>query len=308
MNRDNPWIKRGNFPAPFCCDLQARREWNFMSSIVWSEGAWKDGAEPLLSVNANGVWLASTVFDGARAFEDVAPDLDLHCERLNRSAEALGLKPLMDAGQIFDLAWEGIRRFSSGAELYIKPLYWAESGFVAPDPESTRFALSLTEAPLPTGPGFSACLSTFRRPSPEVAPTQAKASCLYPNAGRALLEAQGQGYDNAVMLDPMGFVAEFATANIFMVKDGVVSTPVPNGCFLNGITRQRVIKLLRDRDYDVRERQILPGELETADEIFNTGNYGKVMPVIRYQNRDLQPGPVATLARELYWDFAHKPS
>ena len=127
-----------------------------MSSIVWSDGSWRDGADPLLSVNANGVWLASTVFDGARAFEDVAPDLDLHCERLNRSALALGLNPLMAAGEVFDLAWEGIRQFSSGAELYIKPLYWAESGFVAPDPESTRFALSITEAPLPTGPGFSA--------------------------------------------------------------------------------------------------------------------------------------------------------
>ncbi|RED54353.1 branched-chain amino acid aminotransferase [Aestuariispira insulae] len=279
-----------------------------MSSVVWNDGAWRDGAEPLLSVNANGVWLASSVFDGARAFENVAPDLDLHCQRLNRSAAVLGLKPLMSAGEIFDLAWEGIKKYPSGAELYIKPLYWAESGFVAPDPDSTRFALSISEAPLPTAAGFSACLSSYRRPSPEVAPTQAKASCLYPNAGRALQEAQAAGYDNAVMLDPIGFVAEFATANIFMVKDGVVSTPVPNGCFLNGITRQRVIALLRGRDIEVQERQITPEELEQADEIFNTGNYSKVMPVIRYQSRDLQPGPVAALARELYWEFAHKTS
>lgn len=277
-----------------------------MSSIVWSDGSWKDGDQPLLSVNANGVWLASTVFDGARAFEDVAPDLDLHCQRLNRSAEALGLKPLMVAEEIYDLAWEGIRKYDSGAELYVKPLYWAESGFVAPDPESTRFALSISEAPLPGTGGFSACLSEFRRPSPEVAPTYAKASCLYPNAGRALLEAQQKGFDNAVMLDPMGFVAEFATANIFMVKDGEVATPMPNGCFLNGITRQRVIKLLRDRGLDVQERQITAADLLEADEIFNTGNYGKVMPVNRYESRDLQPGPVAALARELYWEFAHK--
>jgi branched-chain amino acid aminotransferase len=139
-----------------------------------------------------------------------------------------------------------------------------------------------------------------------MAPTDAKASCLYPNAGRAIAEARARGFDNAVMLDPMGNVAEFATANLFIVKDGVAVTPAPNGCFLNGITRQRVIKLLREKGQEVVEGRVTPQDLMEADEIFNTGNYGKVMPVIKYEDRELQPGPVYRMARELYWEFSHK--
>ena len=107
------------------------------------------------------------------------------------------------------------------------------------------------------------------------------------------------------MLDPAGNVAELATANIFMVKDGVVHTPIPNGTFLNGITRQRVIRLLREAGVTVHERALLYRDFQDADEIFSTGNYGKVMPVVRIDDRDLQPGPVYQRARELYWAFAH---
>lgn len=277
-----------------------------MAGQIWFDGSWRDGSEPILSANSNGVWLASTVFDGARAFEGVAPDLDLHCQRTNRSAAALDLEPTMSWQEIYDLAWEGIGKFPSGTPLYIKPIYWADEGFVAPNPETTRFALSLYESPLPPASGFTAMLSRFRRPSIEFAPTDAKAACLYPNAARALTEAKKAGFDNAVMLDPLGNVAEFATANLFLAKDGVVSTPAPNGCFLNGITRQRVMQLLRDKDVTVLERQVTVQDLEDADEIFNTGNYGKVMPVTNFGGRELQPGPIAQLARELYWEFAHK--
>ncbi|MEC7538358.1 MAG: aminotransferase class IV, partial [Pseudomonadota bacterium] len=135
-----------------------------------------------------------------------------------------------------------------------------------------------------------------------------KASCLYPNAGRALKEAAVRGYDNAIILDPNGNVAEFATSNLFMVKDGVAHTPIPNGTFLNGITRQRVIQLLHDKSINVVERTVTPGELFEADELFSTGNHAKVLPVVRYEHRDLQSGPIGTLARELYWEFAHQSS
>ena len=171
-------------------------------------------------------WLASTVFDGARAFGGVAPDLDLHCERVVRSALSFGLNPFLSAAEIEAIAWEGIRRFPKEAELYVRPMYWADDGFVAPDPDSTRFALVLTEMPLPKPTGFSACLSSYARPAAHTAPTDAKASCLYPNAARALTEAKAKGFDNAVMLDLLGNVAEFATANLFLVKDGVAITPV----------------------------------------------------------------------------------
>jgi len=183
-------------------------------------------------------------------------------------------------------------------------MYWAEGGFVIPDPESTRFAMVITETPLPARSGFSACLSSYRRPAANTAPTDAKASCLYPNAARALREAEERGFQNAVIRDLLGNVAEFATANLFMVKDGVAVTPVPNGTFLNGITRQRIIALLRENGTTVEERAVTVADLEDADEIFSSGNYAKIAPVTRFEDRDLQPGPVAESACDLYFDYA----
>jgi branched-chain amino acid aminotransferase len=135
-------------------------------------------------------------------------------------------------------------------------------------------------------------------------PTDAKAACLYPTSGRALREARNQGFDNAVMLDGLGNVAELATANIWLVMGEEVATPAPNGTFLNGITKQRVKALLEDAGYKVVERRVTFNELRHADEVFSTGNYGKVMPIVRVADRDLQPGPVYRTARQAYWDFA----
>ena len=103
----------------------------------------------------------------------------------------------------------------------------------------------------------------------------------------------------------MGNVAELATANLWMAKEGAAHTPIVNGTFLNGITRQRVARLLEAAGIKVYERVITYEELLDADEVFSTGNYGKVMPITRLDGRDLQPGPVYTKARELYWDYSH---
>jgi branched-chain amino acid aminotransferase len=108
-----------------------------------------------------------------------------------------------------------------------------------------------------------------------------------------------------VLLDPTGNVSEFSTSNLFYAKDGEVHTPIPNGTLLNGITRQRVIKLLRRAGVTVHERAIPWPDVLAADEIFSTGNHGKVLPVTRMETRDLQPGPMFKKARELYWEYAH---
>lgn len=275
-----------------------------MDTLTYLNGAWIEGNPPLFHARTHATWLSSVVFDGARAFEGTAPDLDLHCARLIQSAHAFGLKPGLSAAAILDLAREGIGRFPQAAELYIRPMFWAEDGWVAPDPESTRFALVIFLSPMPPSTGISACLSTRRRPAPDMAPTNAKAACLYPNAGRALHEAAARGFDSAVLCDPVGNVAEFATSNLFIVRDGVALTPVANGTFLSGITRQRVIGLLRGEGIDVQERTIEVAELSEADEMFSTGNHGKVQPVIRYENRYLPAGPVTRRVRDLYWQFA----
>ncbi len=273
----------------------------------WIDGSWHEGNVPLYGVRTHAAWLGSTVFDGARAFEGVTPDLDLHCARVNDSARALGLAPTMTVEEMLAIAREGLARFDPQAALYIRPLYWAEAGgyfSVPPLPESTRFCMSLFEVPMPEPQGFSIMLSSFRRPTLDSAPVNAKASCLYPNNGRALLEAKEKGFDNTVLCDALGNVAELATANLFMVKDGVVRTPAPNGTFLNGITRQRIIFLLRADGFTVEETTLRWRDFQEADEIFSTGNYAKVMPADRIEDRRIPVGPVATRARELYWQFA----
>ena len=269
------------------------------------DGRWVEGNPPLITAWSHGAWMGTIVFDGARAFEGVTPDLDRHCARMVRSIEALGMRSPYSAGELIELSLDGVGRFPKDSALYIRPMAWSEDGFLAPDPETTQFVLSVVDYPLPQPNGFSACLSSFRRPGPEVAPTEAKAACHYTNSGRAEREAKGKGFDNAVMLDPLGHVAEFATANLFIAKDGVVHTPVPNGTFLNGITRQRVIQLLRHAGMEVHERTLPLRDVLQADEVFSTGNYGKILPTTRVEQRDYQPGPVAAKARELYWEFAH---
>jgi branched-chain amino acid aminotransferase len=276
------------------------------TSICYFNGAWKEGAVPLMTSETNAAWLANTVFDGARAFEGVAPDLDQHCERVVRSAHGLGLRPTKTAAEIFSLALEGIGLFPPGTPLYIRPMFWAESGLVLFDAASTQFALVITRMPLPDpAAGFTSCLSPFRRPAPDQAPTHAKAACLYPMAAMAVADARRRGFDNAVMRDPIGNVAEFTAQNLMIGKNGAVHTPIPNGTFLNGITRQRVLALLRDEGIAVIERTIRVDELADADEIFSTGNHGKVVPCLRYEDRTFAAGPLAARARELYWQYAH---
>jgi branched-chain amino acid aminotransferase len=275
-----------------------------MASWTYIEGKWLAGNPPILGPMSHAMWQSSLVFDGARAFDGMTPDLDRHCARAVQSALNLGLGPMLTGGEIEEIAREGIGHFPSGAALYIRPMFWAETGFIGGDPRSTRFALTVYDLAMPPDGGISATLSPFRRPSSECAPTDAKAACLYPNSGRAIAEARRRGFENAVMLDLLGHVAEFATANLFLGKDGVAHTPLPNGSFLNGITRQRVIKLLRRAGIEVIERIIAPTELFAADEIFATGNFGKVQAVTQLDQRRFESGRICRRARELYWDFA----
>ena len=253
-------------------------------------------------------WLCSMVFDGARAFEGVTPDLDLHCARVNESARKLYLKSVVSPETWMQLAREGIAKFEKDAALYIRPMYWAEKEgpwVQNHDPESTQWCLCIYDAPMRTPKGFSVTLSPFRRPTIETMPVDAKAGCLYPNNSRSLFEAQSRGFDNAIVCDMLGNVAELATSNIFMVKDGAVFTPIANGTFLAGITRQRVIGLLRQDGMTVIEKVLTYPDFEKADEIFATGNYSKVVPVTKISDRTLPFGPIYTRARELYWAFAH---
>lgn len=270
--------------------------------LTYLDGNWKEGNVPLFGAMDNAVWLGSSVFDGARSLQGHLPDLSLHLERVIISAQKLGLVCPYTVDELDALCRQGVAQFPADAEIYIRPLVYGTQGLLIP--EKSGFALTLFDAPLPSFTGFSACLSTLNRPDPSMAPTDAKASCLYPNTTRALVEAKNRGFENAVVCDSIGNVAEFATSNLFFVAaNGDVVTPIANGCFLSGITRARVIALLKQVDIFVVERTVKVSELFTAKEIFNTGNYGKVMPCTRFEDKILPIGEITTKARDLYMEF-----
>lgn len=279
-----------------------------MAGVFWYDGQWSTEEPKVTGPMDHAFWLSSVVFDGGRSIKGVAPDLDRHSARCVESARKMLMKPRISAEEIEALSREAIRRMGPEATLYVRPMFFVRKGLGAarPDPDSTDFILAVYDAPLPGFTGFSATLAPFRRPAPDMAPTDAKAACLYPNGARASAWAAERGFDNAVVCDGLGNVAEFASANLMFAKDGKVITPAVNGTFLNGITRQRIIALLRGAGITVEERAVRPEELETADEIFSTGNYAKVQPCTNYNGRAMQPGPLAREASRLYFAWAEE--
>ena len=275
---------------------------------TYFDGRWHDGDVAVMRAADHGAWLGSSVFDGARYAHGVAPDLLAHCQRVNRSASALMLTPTVEAEEMVEIAWEGLKRYPKDAAVYIRPMYWAVdcgAGAIAPAEDSTAFALCLEAIPLPEGCGATTLTRTrFRRPTLDVAVVNAKAGCLYPNNARMVMEARAKGFGNALAADAMGNVAESATANVFIVKDGEVLTPIANGTFLAGITRSRHMALLAACGQPVREAVLSFKDVAEADEVFLSGNMSKVTPVTAFDERRYPVGPVARRLREMYWDWA----
>lgn len=274
-----------------------------MKQIFWRNGEWLSN-EPMVSGPLQiSFWSGSSVFDGARAIRGALPDIALHAERVVNSAKAMLLTPGLDAKTIEGLCREAASRLPADTDYYIRPMFYSTGQGVAPEGNDTEFVLAVFEAPLPDPVAGSACLSSFRRCATDQAPTNAKAGCLYPNGQRALKEAHERGFDLPLMLDPDGNVAEFSTANIWIVKDGVAKTPAANGTFLAGITRKRLIGLLQADGIAVEEAVLSPEDLATADEMIVCGNFGKIQAITRYEEREMAPGPVFERARKLYMDF-----
>ena len=273
------------------------------------EGAWHKGDAMVMRAGDHGAWLGTTVFDGARYAQGIAPDLRAHCARVNRSAEALMIEPTVEADEMVEIVRAGLRLYPDDAAVYVRPMYWALEGGdlgVMPKRGETGFCVSLEEIPM-APPEAATTLTTtrFRRPVLEDAVVNAKAGCLYPNNARMLAEARSKGFGNALVADALGNVAETATANVFMVRDGEVFTPVANGTFLAGITRARHIANLRAEGVAVHETVLTFEDFRAADEVFMSGNMNKVTPVTAFDERAYQVGPVTRRVREMYWDWAH---
>ena len=275
---------------------------------TYFDGQWHDGNATIMRAADHGAWLGSSVFDGARLFEGLTPDLDAHCDRVNRSAEALMLTPTITTEQMVELVQEGLETYVPGTAVYIRPMYWAIDGdqtAIVPKENSTGFAICLEAIPMaPQTASATLTTTRFRRPVLESAVVNAKAGCLYPNNARMIREARAKGFSNALVADAMGHVAETATANILMVRDGEVFTPFPIGTFLAGITRARHIKNLRADGVTVHETVLSFDDFHEADEVFMSGNMNKVTPVTTLDDTQYQVGPIARRVREMYWDWA----
>ena len=276
------------------------------------EGSWHSEDKFIMRAADHGSWLGTSVFDGARFVDGVAPDLLAHCDRVNKSAEAMMITPNVSSNEMVEIILDGLKKFNSKEAVYIRPMYWAIDGgdlAIVPKMGVTGFAICLEDLPM-ADPDSAATLTTtsFRRPVLEDNVVNAKAGCLYPNNARMLAEARAKGFSNALVADVMGNVAETATSNIFVVKDGEIFTPIPNGTFLSGITRNRHMSNLIADGCKVHECVLSFKDVHNADEVFMSGNMMKVTPVKSFDSTHYQIGPITKKVRNLYWDWAHSQS
>lgn len=276
---------------------------------TYFEKNWHKGNIPIMNAADHGSWLGSTVFDGARYFDGVAPDLLAHCKRLNQSAKAMGLVPTYSEKEIYDLILEGLANYTKQSAVYIRPMYWGiGNGYsaIVPDAANIGFCICLEEIPMASDTNTTTLTRTsFHRPILTDNLCNAKAGCLYPNNARMLQEASTKGFNNALVADAVGNVAETATSNVFLVKDGEIFTPIPNGTFLAGITRSRHIQNLKSDGYQVNECVLKFEDFSRADEVFLTGNMTKITPVSLFDDIKYEIGPVTKRARSLYFDWAN---
>ncbi len=275
---------------------------------TYFNGEWHNQDVSIMTAADHGAWLGTSVFDGARYVSGLSPDLEAHCTRVNHSAEALMITPTVSVPDMLAIIQEGLAQYPKDCAVYIRPMYWAIDGdmtAIVPSRDKTGFCICLEEIPMaPEDATAKLTRTRFRRPVMEDAVVNAKAGCLYPNNARMLMEARAKGFNNALVCDAMGNVAETATANIFMVKDGEVFTPIPNGTFLAGITRARHITNLRADGAKVHETVLSFKDFEEADEVFMSGNMNKVTAVTAFDEVSYQMGPLTRRVREMYWDWA----
>lgn len=265
---------------------------------IWYDGSFVPWREARLHLLTHGLHYASAVFEGERAYAGHVFRLRDHTGRLLASARILGFDLPWTAGQIDDACIETLSR-NGLAEGYLRPIAWrgAEEMGIAARATKPHLAIAAWEWPSYFAPeqrmqGIRLAMAPWRRPSPETAPTQAKATGLYMIGTMSKHAAMDQGYDDALMLDWKGDVAEATGANVFFVIDGALHTPTPIGS-LDGITRRSVMALARARQVPVVERTIAEAEIAGASEIFLAGTAAEVTPVREIAGHGaFTPGPV----------------
>ncbi len=263
---------------------------------IWMDGEFVPWREAKVHVLTHGLHYGSCVFEGVRMYDGVAFKLTEHSERLIRSAEILDFEIPYTVAQI-DGACKQTAEKNGFTDCYIRPVSWRgpEMG-VAAHNAPVRTAIATWEwgsyfDPEQKRKGIRMTHAKYRRPSPDTAPTASKAAGLYMICTISKIAAEKAGFADALMLDWRGYVAETTGANIFLIRDGVIHTPIAD-CFLDGITRRSVIQLARDAGFEVVERHVPGEELSTFSEVFITGTAAEVTPVAEIGEHRFRPGNI----------------
>ena len=252
--------------------------------MIWMDGKlvpWRDANVHILT---HAMHYASSVFEGERAYNGKIFLSRQHSERLKKSAEMIDFEIPYSVDEI-EAAKEEILKVNGFTDAYVRAVAWRGAGEdmgVAARRNPVRMAIAAWEWGNYYGDakmkGAKLDIAKWRRPDPATAPSQAKAAGLYMICTMSKHAAEAKGCSDAMMFDYRGYVAEATGANIFFVKDGEVHTPMPD-CFLNGLTRQTVVGMLKDRQVKVHERHIMPEELEGFQQCWLTGTAAEVTPV-----------------------------
>ena len=272
--------------------------------VIWYDGALVPWREANLHVLSHGLHYGSCVFEGERVYNGKVFKLTEHSERLAASARILGFELPYSVAEI-DAATNETVKAMGFADAYVRPVAWRGSEMMGVAAQASRIhvAIAVWQWPSYFSPeakmaGIRLMWAPWRRPAPDMAPTASKAAGLYMICTLSKHEAEAKGYQDALMLDYRGYLAEATGANLFLVMEGKIHTPKPD-CFLDGITRRTVIDLAKARGIEVIERHIQPEELANTQEVFLTGTAAEVTPVGQIGDHRFTPGRVCeTLVKD----------
>lgn len=259
---------------------------------VWMDGEFVPQREAKVHVLTHAMHYASCVFEGERAYDGTIFKSRDHSERLHKSAKILGFNIPYAAEEIDRAKHELINKMGFG-DAYVRALAWRGSEQLGVSAKTNTIHTAIAtwqwgDYFADKMAGIRLMIAPWRRPAPDTAPCNSKAAGLYMICTLSKHAAEDCGFNDALMFDWRGQIAEATGANIFFVRDGVIHTPTPD-CFLNGFTRQTVIKLAREKGYEVVERAIFPNELATFSEAFLTGSAAEVTPIKEIAGHQYKP-------------------
>jgi branched-chain amino acid aminotransferase len=273
--------------------------------VIWFDGQLVPWRDAKIHVLTHGLHYGSCVFEGERVYGGNVFKLTEHDRRLHESARLLGFE-LPYSVETLDEATRQVVAGNGIVDGYVRPVAWRGSEVMGVAAKQSRIHVAIATwvwpsyfSPETKMRGIRLTISKWQRPSPASAPTASKAAGLYMICTLSKHAAEDEGYDDALMYDYRGLVAEATGANMFLVIDGQLHTPTPD-CFLNGITRQTVIDLAKRRGITVVERHIPAEDLARASEVFVTGSAAEVTPVREIGPHNYQPGQISLQLMEDY--------